>query len=352
MKTLKDFTPEIQAKIPQYIERAMKGVSDGGRYNSFDIKKAKACIKWNYEKCGYKMPMVLVAENPYEMNLLFNFVKRLAKDGSQLYSQLGSQLGSQLDSQLGSQLEKTKNEIFIYNSTDLFTVNFYSDCYYAWYEFIRKELNLPLSVNEDFQTCFELQRKSGISTVIFSEALCVVCKYPKKVYWNEENRMHNTTSVAVEWGSYSALTKFDCYYINGRNVPSKLFTEGFTKQDFLSETNEDIRAAMFEIVESKGEGSMLAFLEAREYNKESVVHKNGDIEELILYRTNEKFPELKDLKGNQNVPLCWLKLQCPSTGQVYLISTDASFKTASEAAKFHRPEDIPFELDYVWHSRN
>lgn len=30
MKTLKDFTPEIKAKIPVYQERALRGVFDGG----------------------------------------------------------------------------------------------------------------------------------------------------------------------------------------------------------------------------------------------------------------------------------------------------------------------------------
>lgn len=58
MKTLADFTPEIRAKIPQYIAEGLAGVFDGGQYNSFDLEKAKAAVFYNYEQCGYKRPII------------------------------------------------------------------------------------------------------------------------------------------------------------------------------------------------------------------------------------------------------------------------------------------------------
>ena len=79
MKTLKDFTPEIQGRISDYKKRYLSGIEDGGRYNSFGIKNAEALIFWNYEKCGYKKPIVLVAENPYESQLYFNWIKAQEK---------------------------------------------------------------------------------------------------------------------------------------------------------------------------------------------------------------------------------------------------------------------------------
>ncbi len=97
---------------------------------------------------------------------------------------------------------------------------------------------------------------------------------------------------------------------------------------------------------------MMTFLGAYEYGTETIVHGNGEEEVLTLYRTTESFPELQDINGKTDVPLCWLRLVCPSTGQNYLISTDASFTTPSEAAKYHRPEEVPFELGYSWLSRN
>lgn len=100
--------------------------------------------------------------------------------------------------------------------------NVYSNCYYNWFEFIRKEFNIELSINNDFQKCFSLQRKSNIYSCIFSEYITVVCKYPKKVYRNQNNDLHNTNGIAVEWGSLTGIN-FDCYYINGRNMPKWIF---------------------------------------------------------------------------------------------------------------------------------
>ena len=73
MKTLKDFTPEIQAKIPEYIKEATEGIFDGKRYNNFNLQDAEKAVNWNYEKCNYKKPVIIVAENIYEQQIFFNF---------------------------------------------------------------------------------------------------------------------------------------------------------------------------------------------------------------------------------------------------------------------------------------
>jgi hypothetical protein len=188
--------------------------------------------------------------------------------------------------------------------------------------------------------------KSNAFNAYEYEGFVFAIQPPTEIHRNESGQLHNTAGPAITFKDGSNYC-----FINGRSIPHRLFA-GFSKEDFMNEGNEDIRGAMFEIIEAKGEGSMLAFLEAREYHSETVVHKNGDLEELTLYHTDKTFPELRDLNGKRNVPLCWLRLVCPSTGQQYLINTDASFKTASEAARFHRPEEVPFELNYTWSIRN
>jgi hypothetical protein len=207
MKTIKDLTPKIKAKIPQYIENALKDVFDGKRYYDFDLDKAKQCVYWNYEKCGYKKPLVVVAENPLEAQYFFNFLRLILKDNIQLNNQLDSQLFSQLSN---------------YNNSFLWTMNVYSDTYFAWYAFIMNELEVSLSeeLKNVFETCFHLQKQSGIYSAIFSELVCVVSKYPKKVYRNENNDLHNSKGIAVEWGAMCDETKFNCYYINGRQMPN------------------------------------------------------------------------------------------------------------------------------------
>ena len=97
---------------------------------------------------------------------------------------------------------------------------------------------------------------------------------------------------------------------------------------------------------------MLTFLDATEIDNQTIVHSDGSLETLILYKTKETFSEEEDLNGNTNVPLAWIKMTCPSTSTNYLIPTDSSFNNAVDAAKFARPSIIPNELEYSWIQRN
>ena len=302
MNKIGDKYAEIKAKIPGYFDAALEGVSDGGRYEDFNFDTAQKCIHWNYKKCGYRAPAVIVTNNPLEMQLMFNYIQFLdtnskfhdfgshvelqeqllnqlssqstdlscrlgsilrSKIGSRLKSdldskfilqinnnlktqlftrlfndienqldpkwksmlkklfctqlqmRLGYELGQKLDQCLSEELASKKMELTQKHLSYLFTTNFYSDYYNVWVQFLQKELKLDVAVGEDFKTCFDLQRRSGICQAILSKELCVVSKYPKKIYWNEFNQLHRINSPAVEWGSNSELSRFDCYFENG-----------------------------------------------------------------------------------------------------------------------------------------
>jgi len=217
---------------------------------------------------------------------------------------------------------------------------------YGWCSFYDYFTQIGQLDNDDFNNYLKLIEANAFECYEFEHAVFVI-QPPKVINQNEAGQLHSVTGEAILFGDG---TKY--YFVNGRRVPAKLFTEGFTKEDFNGETNEDIRGAMFEIIEAKGEGSMLDFLGAEVFSEETITHANGETETFTLYRTSDTYPELVDLNGNSNVPLCWLRIVCPSTGQNYLISTDVSFNTPSEAAKFHRPEEVPFDVDYTWSSRS
>jgi hypothetical protein len=318
LKTLEDLTPEIEAKIPEYIANGLEGVFDGQRYREFDAEKARKAVKWNYEKCGYAEPKVVVVENPLEAQIM----------------------GNQL---LGN---KTNQHINSY----LFTLNVYSDCYYQWYKFIKDEFKLPLTIEAEFEECFKLQRESGVYSAIFLDEVCIVSKYPKKVYRNENNDLHRTDGVAVVWGH--TTHELDCYYINGRNMPSRLFEEEITREDFIKESNEDIKGGIYEIIESRGEGSMLEFLGAKVVDEHMFAHSDGSVETMTLYKTEEKIKGVTNMNDESPSELAWLKMVCPSTGTNYLIPSDSSFMNCVDAAKFHRPTYVPTDVDYDWSQRN
>jgi len=491
MKTLKDFTPEIQAKIPEYQNRVLEPIFNGSKYHNFDIEKAKKAIKWNYEKCGYKMPIVLVAENPLEQQYLFNYLKlnikkyektlyvlnnefveikindikckissyfilffnftNLSIDNqlrsqldsqlssqldsqlssqldsqlrsqldsqldsqlssqlysqlrsqlnsqlssqlysqlrsqlrsqldsqlssqldsqldsqlssqlysqlrSQLYSQLDSQLRSQLDSQLSSQLDSQLNnqlynqlnsqlrnelkkcklkDLSKYNPNYLFTLNIYSEVYYTWFEFIRKEFDLPLTINDDFQECFKLHSESNIYSAIFSKEVCVISKYPLEIHQEKTQfRLNNIEKSAVIWSN--SFAPFDCYYVNGLNISKDLFEKlskkEVTFEDWMKEPNEEIKAAILSFYQQKfGDEYLFQFLSKNLKEIDTFVDKKDS---KYLERTTKgmNIGVYTLFKGNVNdVDIAYIRCYCPSTDRMFFLGVNPENTNAKDA---------------------
>ena len=390
MKTLKDFTPEIKAKIPQYIKKYTEGIFDGGRYNSFKKENAEKLIDWNYAKCGYKLPVVLVAENIYEAQIFFNHIKANEKIytpilyliyclrnkiklpelrgqlDEQLYEQLRGQLDGQLDGQLYGQLRGQLDGqlygqldgqlrgqldgqlLYKYNNSYLFTSNIYSNVNLAWYKFIKDEFKIDTQIGVKLDSWNDLYMQSGIYSAIFSELLCIVSKYPKKVNRDQNKNLHSTTNHAVEWGYSTDLTKMDCYYIHGRNISSENYLlaleNKITKDIWLKEKNEDTKAAWFEIL---GPEKVMEILGAEQIDSNMTLHANGDLEEHILYKTPFILKEIGEA-------LAWVKFICPSTGSTYLISVNPKHTNVKDAVLESCPfygEEIKQIEDYSFSAR-
>ena len=194
----------------------------------------------------------------------------------------------------------------------------------------------------------DMYMNSGIYSAIFSELVCVISKYPKKVHRNSDYRLNNNISNAVEWGYSSEITKFDCFYINGRNVPNDKFLKAkennITKEDWINEKNEDIKAAWFEIL---GAEKVMHILQAKKIDETTIVHKNGELEELSLYKTDFILEEIGE-------PLAWIKFICPSTESNYLISTNPVHGKVMDAVIDSCPffgQEIKNYDDYSFSSR-
>ena len=415
MKTLKDFTPEIQAKIPEYQNRVLEPIFNGSKYHNFDIEKAKKAIKWNYEKCGFKMPVVLVAENPLEQQYLFNYLNTPQSNlfrkiiyvlnnefieielfnkkckissyfilffnlsllnnqlssqlrsqlnsqlrsqlDSQLYSQLDSQLDSQLGSQLNSQLRSQLNSqlnsqlhsqldsqlrsqlylknISNYNYNYLFTLNIYSEVYYTWFEFVRKEFNLNLTINDDFQECFNLHKESGIYSAIFSKEVCVISKYPLEIHQESAQfRLNNIEKSAIIWSN--SFAPLDCYYINGLNISKELFEKLSKKEvsfeNWVNESNEEIKSAILSFYQQKfGDEFLFQFLSKNLKEIDTFVDKK---EAKYLEGTTKGmnvgvYTLFKGIVNNEYI--AYVRCYCPSTDRMFFLGVNPENTNAKDA---------------------
>lgn len=269
---------------------------------------------------------------------LITFVYGLIKKECPKIYQVSSPMAAQ---QLANKWKGTTKKFYTFGS--YLTINWASVyAYYdAWVEF-------GIITKDKFPKYFALREFSdcGIfSTIEFDKAIIVI---EKPIFIKRFNgRMHCVDGPAIKWRD-----EYCQYFINGRAMPKRIFESTITKDDFIKEENEDIKAGIYEIMEGKGEGTMLEFLGAKEIDRHQFVHESGELEEMILYKTKEKFAEETDLNGKSGVPLAWLKMSCPSTGTNYLIPSDSSFSNCIDAAKFHRPNEVPTKIDYLWNSRN
>ena len=138
------------------------------------------------------------------------------------------------------------------------------------------------------------------------------------------------------------------YFINDREILHAYYEEPITRDRFLNETNEEYRAAMYEIIEHRKQGGMLELLDAYIADSVTLVHTGGEMETLEYYKTKDEFNGETDINGKSPAQLAWLKMICPSTSTQYLVPVDSGFKTAEDAAKSTRPSFIPLNVPYFW----
>jgi hypothetical protein len=207
---------------------------------------------------------------------------------------------------------------------------------YGWLSYYDFFTRINVIKDENFNKYCEFI-KAGVYDMITLKGFCIVCEMPVKIKRNDSGQLHCTTESSIEWSD-----GYSQWYINGRSIPVEIFDKCLsgkvTKEDFIHEPNEENKAAIYEIL---GQEKMIKLLGAKEVDKGTFVHENGELEEVILYKTKEKFKEAGDN------PLAWVKFICPSTGTSYLIDveprhTDARLAAISTSPLFTSIEDYQF----------
>jgi hypothetical protein len=158
--------------------------------------------------------------------------------------------------------------------------------------------------------------QSNIYSAIFSELVCIVCKYPQKIYIDEQNRLHNKNGTAVVWGNNkdninvnnSDLLSMNCYYWHGISVDKNwvLKPELITKDIILSETNAEKRRCLREIIGAEKYFELLGGVNIIDTDKDDCNN------EMILYESKENDSII-------NNKIQYLSVVDPSTGRKYIL---------------------------------
>lgn len=210
---------------------------------------------------------------------------------------------------------------------------------FSKYNFFRE---LGWSIPPQFRN-FNKLLTTGVFRIYFNKNVVYAIQHPIEFQFNSVHQLHHPHKKAIQFSD-----GFGAYFINGRKISDEVF-ENISKENFLNETNEEIRSEMLSVIKARNENEgLLDFFDAILVDEKLIKHSSDYSEVVRLYKTKEKFEELHNRFGEPYQPFCWSEIYCPSTGRNYLLDNSADFTDALEALKFLRPSFVPENLLYQW----
>jgi len=337
-------TPEQEAQIEVYKNKYLPAVFGGEYYRNFNYNDCKNLVDWMYKLANQKMPVTLCVNNPYEAQIIADhFMQNESAKLKQMHLMLNDpsifdqetfdKLYAEIRAEADEVLKDPKKPRSFYESY-LFTADIFTNVLLSWYGFMIDVLKIETDVKETFLEWRELYEKAGVFNTVCFDWLCIVSKYPKKLYVNDNFDLHNTTGTCTEWDG----VPWKNYFINGRNISTpdyELALHGnLTRERFMSEKNEDTRAAWVEIL---GPEKMMNMLGAEKIDEGTINHNNGETETVVLYKTKEVYEETGGL------PFAWVKFICPSTGSAYMLDVEPHHTNAIAAAVSTSPFNLSID---------
>ena len=173
-------------------------------------------------------------------------------------------------------------------------------------------------------------------SAIFSELICIVSKYPKKINRNEINNLNSILESAVKWGNSTELTKFNCFYVNGLNLSEDIFlklqSNQYTITDFAQEKNEEIKSAVISFIQQKeGEEGVYRFFKDSLAEVDTYVDKR-DEKYLEGTTSGMNIGVYTLFKGEiNNTDVAYVRCYCPSTDRMFFLGVEPSNKNAKDS---------------------
>ena len=342
-KKIEKLTPEQEKQIDVYLKKYINAVNSGHYRSVYNQESVENLINWQYEYAGFTKPMTILTNNPYEAQLVNQYLTDNYPKEIDLYlASTDAEERKKYHNIVTDLINKNVNgtmKIRSHSDNYIFTSDVYANVLIGWWGYLIDVLELESTVNDVFLKWRELYEAAGVYNAICNESVCITSNYPLEIHRNEIGDLHNPNGVAVKWSGI----EWKCYYINGRNIATKDFEMAIngevTRDIYNNEDNQDTRAAWYEIL---GQEKMMEILDVYEVDRGIFVHNDNSIEEVVLLKTKNSYPET----GNN--PYAWVRFICPSTGTNYLIDVEPHHKVAVEAAVSTSPlvssvEDYKFD---------
>jgi hypothetical protein len=239
-KLIERITPQQQAELANSVEYWLR---IGRSVEPLDRAQATEAICAMYQAINKERPTVLFFSSPMMCVLAWGALRAMAKDGSQLESQLRSQLGSQLGSQLWSQLG---SQLWSQLGSQLGsqTSNYFAGTWWcAWevfYDFCNK-IGVSYGEKERALLTLWLKQSQHCHWWFPYDGIVFASERPRVLEVDNRGRLHGEHGAALEYSDGYAL-----YSWHGARVEKDIVTnpETITVKAIEQERNQEIRRVM------------------------------------------------------------------------------------------------------------
>ena len=201
---------------------------------------------------------------------------------------------------------------------------------YGWASFYQYFTEIGILKNENFNKFNDLIL-SGIYDMIQLDKFCIVSDMPIFISRNQEGRLHNLSDSAIKFKD-----GYEQHYIQGVFITPELFNKLSSNQykfdDFIKESNEEIKSAcLFYIREKFGEDYVYGLLSSHLKEVNTYTHKKdkslligttGGMNIGVYTLFEGDFGELK---------IAYVRCYCPSTDRMFYLGVEPIYNNAKDA---------------------
>ena len=325
MKKLTELTAEQEAMI---IPQRELWLNKFYKNKGVDKEKATECIKWLYEFCGKKEPVVIFMDSPIGCQVMAN----LSSDRANILANIRDNIRDNI-------WDKYINPCGWINLSD-----------YGWIAFYEYFQNLNYFTDYDWSNFDNIKNLNscGIYEIIALDGMCIVCSMPK-VIQDAENRLHSIFTPAVVFNDGFAMNYIHGVYIKD-DVWSRLQNETYSFEDWVKEENEEIKSACLAFMDEKhGSEYVYRFLSSHLKEVDNFVDKKDEkyLEGTTKGMNVGVYTLFKG--GYGEVELAFVRCYCPSTDRMFFLSVDPVNNNAKDAiASLYRiPSKVKGEIKYI-----
>ena len=373
MKKLTELTAEQEAMI---IPQRELWLNKFYKNKGVDKEKATECIKWLYEFCGKKEPVVIFMDSPIgcqvmanlssdRANILANIRDNIRDNiwdnildniGANIRANIGANILDNIRANIRDNIGDNIRDNIMANIRDNIWDKYINPCGwinlsdYGWIAFYEYFQNLNYFTDYDWSNFDNIKNLNscGIYEIIALDGMCIVCSMPK-VIQDAENILHSIFTPAVVFHDGFAMHYIHGVYIKD-DVWSRLQNETYSFEDWVKEENEEIKSACLAFMDEKhGSEYVYRFLSSHLKEVDNFVDKKDEkyLEGTTKGMNVGVYTLFKG--GYGEVELAFVRCYCPSTDRMFFLSVDPVNNNAKDAiASLYRiPSKVKGEIKYI-----